>query len=144
MLAHIRAVDKNMGMDIDEPGDHQPILGADRLPRIRLAQRWGDFDDLAAGNRDIHVAAQPAARVNHIPATDQQVVSHPPFLRLLLAVMPGLPARISWVKENSALFGQEDLGMARPRRGSEKRLITRIRLQSRHMSACAALAAGKC
>jgi len=46
-----------MGMNIDKPGHHQPILGADRLARIRLGQRRGDFDDLAAGNRDIHVPA---------------------------------------------------------------------------------------
>ena len=59
VLAHIRAVDKDMGMDIDEPGDHQPIFGADRLARSRLAQRRGDFDDFATGNSD---AAQTGVR----------------------------------------------------------------------------------
>src|SRR4029077_18649950 len=32
------AVDKDMGMDIDKPRVHQPILGADCLARVRLAQ----------------------------------------------------------------------------------------------------------
>jgi hypothetical protein len=56
---------------------------------IRLAQRWGDFRDLAAGNRDIHAAPQAAAGVDHISATDHEVVLHPSFLRLLLVVEPG-------------------------------------------------------
>jgi hypothetical protein len=85
-----------MGMDIDEPGDHQPILGADRLPRIRLAQRWGDFDDLATGNRNIHLAAHAATGVDYISATDHQIIFHPTFLRLLLAATPGCrPEHIS-------------------------------------------------
>jgi hypothetical protein len=79
-----------MSMDIDEAGDHQSILGADRLARICLGQGRGELDDLAAGNRDIHRAAQAAAGVDHIPATDQQIVFHR-FLRFLFVVRPGCP-----------------------------------------------------
>src|SRR6516225_7475932 len=76
VLAHVRAIDKDMRMDVDEPRGHEPAFGADVLACLLAAQRSGNLDDLAAADPDVHAAAQPAAGIDHLAVTDQQIVFH--------------------------------------------------------------------
>jgi hypothetical protein len=73
---HIRGVDENMGVDVDQPRHQQPALGADRTARVRGRQRRRDSDNLTAGDADIHQAAQPAGWIEHLTAGKQKVVFH--------------------------------------------------------------------
>jgi hypothetical protein len=89
-----------MGMNVDQPRRYQPTLGADRAARVRGRQRRRDRADLTSGDADVHQAAQPAARIEHVAASKQKVVFHrPPSFPLgcvssaigaLLATLPRL------------------------------------------------------
>jgi hypothetical protein len=76
VLAHVRAIDKDVRMDVDEPRGHEPAFGADVLACVLASQRSGNLDDLAAADPDVHAAAQPAAGIDHLAVTDQQIVLH--------------------------------------------------------------------
>jgi hypothetical protein len=68
-----------MGMDVDQPRRHQPALDADCAACVRSRQRRRDGADLASGDADVHQAAQPAGRIEHVAASKQKVVFHRPL-----------------------------------------------------------------
>ncbi len=76
VAGHVVRVDEDVGVDVDQARRHQPALGADRAPRLRGRQRRRHRDDLAAGDADIHDAAQPGRRIEHLAPGQQKIVFH--------------------------------------------------------------------
>jgi hypothetical protein len=74
--AHVVAVDEHVGVHVDEPGQYQAPFDAESTARLLARQRRADGDDLAAGDADIHHAAQARAGIEHFAAGQQQVVAH--------------------------------------------------------------------
>ena len=67
-------IDENMGMHIHQSRRDKSAFDADRSPRLVDRQGWCNRDDLAAGDADIHHAAESGGRVEHVAAGQQQVV----------------------------------------------------------------------
>ena len=76
----------DVGVQIDQPGRHDPARGVDHLARGGAVEIRRDLDDAAVPDRDVERALQPRPWVDDLTTHDQGVVN-------LVARRPRLPSR---------------------------------------------------
>ena len=69
--AHVVGVDEDMRVDVDQAGGNVETARADRAVGLRLGQRRFNRDDFAAADRDIGLALQAGAGIEHLAVLDQ-------------------------------------------------------------------------